>query len=75
MKRQYAVKTRFCFTGTFLISARNKDEAREYVEKHCGLVLGRGIHSTLADEDADWDFPVHPDMTIGRICLNKEQRA
>ena len=53
--RQYAVKTQFIFTGTFLISARNKKEAKEYVEKHCGLVLGRSIHSTLPDEDVDWD--------------------
>jgi len=73
MKHEYAVKTRFSFTGTFFITARNKEEAKELAEKHCGLTLGRGIHSTLPDEDVDWDFPIHPDMTVGRICINREQ--
>jgi len=53
MTRKYAVKTRFSFTGTFFIKARNKDEAKEFVEKDCALVLGRGIHSTLPDEVLD----------------------
>ena len=72
MKRQYTVKTRFSFTGTFFISARNKGEAKEYVEKHCGLVLGRGIHSSLPDDDVDWVFPIHPDLQINQILENKE---
>ena len=67
MTRRYAVKTRFSFVGTFFINARNKDEAKEVVEKHCGLVLGRGIHTTLPDDDVDWDFPMHPDKTIGQV--------
>ena len=74
MKRHYAIKTRFSFTGTFFISACNRNEAREFVEKQCGLVMGRGIHTTLADEDADWDFPMHPDMTIGRISEMSARR-
>jgi hypothetical protein len=72
MKRQYAVKTRFSFTGTFFITARNKEEAKEYAEKHCGLVLGGNIHTTLPYEIVDWDFPVHPDKTVSRICINSE---
>ena len=72
MKRQYAVKTRFSFTGTFFIRARNKSEAKEFVEKHCGLVLGRGIHATLPDEDADWDFPMHPDKAVARTMENRK---
>ena len=67
--RQYAVKTRFTFTGTFFVTARNKDEAKEFVEKHCGLVMGRGIHSTLPEEDVDWDFPMHPDKTVNRASV------
>jgi hypothetical protein len=73
MSHQYAVKTRFSFTGTFFIKARNKNEAKEFVEKHCGLVLGRGIHSTLPDEDADWDFPMHPEKAVIRIKENCKQ--
>jgi len=64
--RRYAVKTRFTFAGTFFVTARNKDKAKELVEKHCGLVMGRGIHSTLPEEDVDWDFPMHPDKTVSR---------
>jgi len=64
---QYAVKTRFIFSGTFYVVAQSKEEARESVENHCGLVIGGKIHSTLPYEDVDWDFPVHPDKAIGRI--------
>jgi hypothetical protein len=71
--REYEVKTRFSFAGTFYIKAKNKEEAKEFVEEHCGLVLNRGIHSTLPDETADWDFPVHPKKTVGRIRINKKE--
>jgi hypothetical protein len=70
--RQYAVKTRFTFTGTFFITARNKNEAKEFVEKHCGLTLGGTIHSTLPDGGVNWDFPVHPEKSVGRISVGKE---
>jgi len=56
---QYAVKTRFSFSGTFFVVAQSKEEAKEFVEKHCGMVISEGIHSTLPAEDVDWDFPVH----------------
>jgi hypothetical protein len=73
---QYAVKTRFIFSGTFFITARNKGEAKEFVKKHCGLVLGGSIHTTLPDECADWDFPVHPDTAVGRIkAIGKQEQA
>ena len=68
MKR-YAVKTRFLFEGYFFISAENKAQAKEYVEKHCGVVLGRDIHSSLPDETVDWDFLMHPEKLTGRITL------
>jgi hypothetical protein len=71
MKRNYAVKTRFVFTSTFFVRAGNKAEAEEYVENHCGLVLGGGIHSTLPDDTVDWDFPMHPEKAIGGIRLNR----
>ena len=41
-------------------------EAKEYVDHHCGLVLGGDIHSTLDDEDVEWDFPCHPEKRIGQ---------
>ncbi|GHV89484.1 hypothetical protein AGMMS50267_18440 [Spirochaetia bacterium] len=67
--KKYRVVTRFSFTGTFFVNAKNRQAAKEYVEKHCGLVIGGNIHSTLSDEDVDWEFPVHPDKTIGRISV------
>ena len=70
--KQYAIQTHFLFDGYFYVNAKNKVQAREYVEKHCGLVLNRGIHSTLSDEVIDWDFPVHPQKSIGLVCLEKE---
>ena len=73
--RQYAVKTRFTFTGTFFVTARNKDEAKEFVGRHCGLVLGRGIHSTLPEEDVDWDFPMHPDKSVSRASAKLQGEA
>ena len=67
----YQVKTRFVFEGRFFIEAKDKAQAREYAEKHCGLVLGRGIHSTLPGETVDWEFPVHPDKSTGKVTLIK----
>ncbi|MDR0475221.1 MAG: hypothetical protein LBH43_16300 [Treponema sp.] len=73
MTRKYAVRTHFVFSGTFFIKAGNKGEAEEQVKNHCGLVLGGGIHSTLPDDMADWDFPVHPIKTISRARVNRVQ--
>jgi len=70
--KEYAIKTRFVFEGKFFIKASNKKQARKYVEKHCGLVLNRGIHSTLPDDIVDWDFPYHSEKQIGRMTLMKE---
>ena len=66
MKR-YAVKTRFMFEGCFFISAKDKAQAKEYAEKNCGLVMGRGVHSTLPD-DANVSRPT------GRLNFSEKQR-
>lgn len=52
-KKQYTVKTKFVFEGEFYITAESKEQAKEYVMKHCGLVLGGDIHTTLPDEICD----------------------
>lgn len=65
--KEYSVKVSFVFEGTFLIKASNKAEAREYAEKHCGMTIERGIHSSLPDEDVNWDFPVHPAKNIKSV--------
>jgi len=71
-QKQYTVKTQFVFKGLFIVNAHDKKQAREYVDKHCGLVLNRGIHSSLPDDIVDWDFPIHPEKRICRIRVNNE---
>ena len=70
--KEYSIKTRFVFEGKFYIKADDKAQAKEYVEKHCGLVLNRGIHSTLPDDIVDWDFPYHPEKLIRKVSKMKE---
>jgi len=72
--KQYTVKTRFKFEGLFFVKAKNKMQAREYVNNHCGLVLNRGIHSSLSDEIVDWNFPVHPEKSIKTITQTQEEQ-
>lgn len=55
---------KFVFSGEFYIKANSQEEAEEFAQKHCGLVLGGDIHSSLPNEDVDWDFDVHPDKII-----------
>jgi hypothetical protein len=64
MKKEFEVEVSYVFKGKFFIKAESQEEANEYAEKHCGLVLGGDIHSTLMDEDVNWDFPVHPEKII-----------
>lgn len=63
----YKIETELVFKGVFTVKAENKAQAKEMVEKHCGLVLGQNIHSVLNDEDIDWDFNVHADKKIKSI--------
>jgi hypothetical protein len=43
------------------------------VEKHCGLVLGGSIHTTLDDDMVDWNFPVHPEKAIYHVRVSNEK--
>lgn len=70
--KEYSVKTKFVFEGKFKVKASNKKEAIENIAKHVGLTINRGIHTTLPDEDIDWEFPVHPDKIISTPKLCKE---
>jgi len=63
---KYEVKTKFIFSGIFTIEADSPHQAKDYVEKHCGLVIGGDIHTSLPDENCDWDFLVHPEKHTGR---------
>jgi len=72
MKKQaYKVRTRFIFEGDFEVQADNKQQAEEYVGKHCGLVIGGNIHSTLPTDTIDWNFNVHPTKIIVSVKREK----
>lgn len=64
-KRFYAVSTKFVFSGTFRINAESQEQAEEYVQRHCGLVLGGEIYSSLPGDEVDWEFNVHPEKIVG----------
>lgn len=66
-KKKFIVSTKYSFTGFFEVYADDKPQAREYVQKHCGLVLGGTIHSTLDPNAIQWNFNVHPECTIVNI--------
>jgi hypothetical protein len=70
--KQYAVKTKFTFVGTFTVNAESKEEAKNDVEHHCGLVMGGNIHSSLSKEEIpDWEFDVHPDKVVLSVKRRK----
>ncbi|MGR3220917.1 MAG: hypothetical protein ACUZ8H_14030 [Candidatus Anammoxibacter sp.] len=64
--KNYEIPVKYIFSGKFTIKAMSRSQAREYAGKHCGLVLGGDIHSTLPINDVDWDFAVHPEKGIGK---------
>lgn len=65
---KFDVKTSFTFTGSFEIIADSEVEAQDLVEKHCGMTVDSGIHTTLPDEECpDWMFVVHPDKRITAV--------
>ncbi len=65
-RKEFCIETQFVFSGKFYVKADNPEQAREYVMKHCGLVLGREIHTTLPDDMVNWDFEVHPETRCKR---------
>lgn len=62
--KKIEVKVRYLFEGTYTVAADDHNEARTMVTMDCGLVLGGNIHTTLDDDEVDWEFDVHPDMQI-----------
>lgn len=67
---KYNVDMQFIFNGTFTVEAKDAIEAEEFVTKHCGLVIG-DIHSSLPEDDINWDFAVHPVKEIINITKIK----
>lgn len=73
MKKIYSVPARYIFEGTFKVEAENSEEAKEKILKHCGMVMGSGIQTTLSYREIDWVFCNHPCKQVGRI--SREERA
>jgi hypothetical protein len=70
--KTYKVKTRYVFEGVFYVKAENREEAQANVEKHCGMVMGGSIHTTLDEETVDWNFGIHPETEIVSVKQQKE---
>jgi len=60
----FTVTTKLFIEGTFTVKADDKEQAEEFVRKHCGLVVGGNIHSSLPDDQIDWNFPTHFEKEI-----------
>jgi hypothetical protein len=71
--KTYKIPVTYLFSGVFFIAASSEEEAREKAENHCGLVIGGDIHSTLNNEDVQWDFYCHPETRIGEIAAAGQQ--
>ena len=72
-KKFYRVRTQYIFDGVFDVVAESKEDARQKVLQHCGLVMGGSIHSTLPDDEVNWAFSTHPDVRTGRIIVKDKQ--
>lgn len=69
---RFIVPATYTFRGEFSVEAVNKLQAAEFVEKHCGLVLGGNIHCSLPDAAINWNFPVHPVKGVALAKIRKE---
>ena len=61
--KDYKIRVRYSFEGTFSIEAENWPQAKAIAREHCGMVSG-GIHTNNDRHVKDWNFPTHPDVKI-----------
>ena len=52
------------FEDVFEVTATDLEEVESKILEDCGMVMGRGIHSTLPDEQINWAFNTHPEERI-----------
>lgn len=57
-RKDYIVRTKFVFEGTFKVYATSKDEALQIVRENCGMSCGN-IQATVPNV-LDWSFSMHP---------------
>ena len=72
-RKIYRVRTQYVFEGVFEVTVTDREEAERKILEDCGMVMGRGIHSTLPDEQINWVFSTHPEVRTGRITVQEEQ--
>jgi len=63
-RKVYRVHTQYIFEGVFEVVATDREEAERKILEDCGMVMGRGVHSTLPDEQINWAFDTHPKERI-----------
>ena len=63
-RKVYRVRTQYVFEGVFEVVATDREEAERKILEDCGMVMGRGVHSTLPDEQTNWAFDTHPEERI-----------
>ena len=63
-RKVYRVRTQYVFEGVFEVSATDREEAERKILENCGMVMGRGVHSTLPDEQINWAFDTHLEERI-----------
>ena len=63
-RKIYRALTQYVFEGVFEVTVTDREEAERKILEDCGMVMGRGIHSTLPDEQINWAFDTHPEERI-----------
>lgn len=64
-KKEYKVKAKYTFNGTFFVKANTREEAKDLIKKYCGLKLGGGIKSIVTKEDIGWVFEeIRPNVKV-----------
>ena len=63
-RKVYRVRTQYVFEGVFEVVATNREEAERKILEDCGMVMGRGVHTILSDEQINWAFETHPEERI-----------
>ena len=72
-RKIYRVRTQYVFEGVFEVTVTDREEAERKILEDCGMVMGRGIHSKLPDEQINWAFSTHPEVRTRRMTVQEEQ--
>jgi hypothetical protein len=60
----YKIKMKYSFQCEWIIEAKNKQEAYEIADKHCGCV-GPNYHTSISNDIVkDWVGDVHPNKSL-----------